>query len=298
MSFVFSLVPTLTLFVMMLAMGMTLRTEDFARVVTRPKAFAVGAFGQLVALPAAAFAIARALELRPEVAIGLMLIAACPGGVTSDVVADLARGDTALSILLTAFSSLVAFLTVPIVVNLGLIGFGVQATEIRLPLAETALKLFSTTALPVFVGMAVLAYRPLLAARWQRPLLYSSAGILILLILALGFRMMLEDLSGVLDSALPVALLVTTMTLLGLGAARALRIDAAQGRTIAIEIGLQNFNLAMVLALSILHEERYLGPALLYLPTMFGAATIVILASRFRSGSSPAAGRIEASDPL
>ena len=115
--------------------------------------------------------------------------------------------------------------------------------------------------------MALLAYRPLLAARWQRPLLYSSAGILVLLILALGFRMMLEDLGGVLDSALPVVLLVTTMTLLGLGAARALRIDAAQGRTIAIEIGLQNFNLAMVIALSILEREELLGPALIYLPT-------------------------------
>lgn len=283
MSLDLSLIPTATLFVMMLAMGMTLSIPDFTRIVTRPLGFAVGAIGQLIGLPLVAFAIAWGLSLSTDLAIGLMLIAACPGGVTSNVITWMARGDTALSILLTAFSSLLAFLTVPIVVNLGLIGFGLQASEIRLPIGETALTLFTTTALPVFLGMIVRARRPEVAERWHRPLLYTATSVLVLMILALGWSLMGEDLTQlVIHGTLPVSLLIGVMMTLALAASRAVGLASDQRRTIVIEVGLQNFNLAMVLAFSVLEEPRYLGMALIYLPTMFGAVSLVIAMARIR----------------
>lgn len=281
----FNLIPTATLFVMMLAMGMTLDVVDFRRVAARPLGFALGATGQLVVLPAVAFAIGWLGALRPELAIGLLLIAACPGGVTSNAITYWARGDTALSILLTAFSSLVAFATIPLVVNLGLIGFGEGAADISLPVGETMTKLFFSTAVPVFLGMVIRARQAAFAERWHRPLLYGSAGLLMLLVLALGVRLMAEDLGGLLVSATPpVGLLVTLMMIFGWTSARLLRLPLAQSRTVAIEIGLQNFNLAMVLALSILKREELLGPALIYLPTMFAAVAILIYLTRSEGG--------------
>lgn len=293
MSLDLSLIPTLTLFVMMLAMGMTLGVPDFTRVVTRPLGFAVGAVGQLIVLPLVAFAIARGFSLSAELAIGLMLIAACPGGVTSNAVTYLARGDTALSILLTVFSSLLAFLSVPIVVNLGLIGFGLEAGEIRLPFGETAITLFTTTALPVFIGMFVRARWPGVAGDWHRPLLYGSFAALMLMVLSLGVSLMGEDLTSLLmGGSLPVALLIAVMMSLGLAASRAVGLAPAQRRTVAIELGLQNFTLALVLAFSILEEPRYLGPALLYLPTMFAAVGLLVAVARIsdreRSPPGPA----------
>jgi BASS family bile acid:Na+ symporter len=277
----FSLIPTARLFLMMLAMGMTLDVADFRRVVARPLGFALGATGQLVVLPAAAFTIAWLGALRPELAIGLLLIAACPGGVTSNAVTHWARGDVALSILLTAFSSLVAFVTLPIVVNLGLMGFGEASADIVLPVGETMAKLFLSTALPVLLGMWIRSHRLALAERWHGPLLYGSAGLLVLLVLALGFRLMAEDLGELFVVAAPaVGLLITLMMIFGWTSGRLLRLPRAQSRTVAIEIGLQNFNLAMVIALSILEREEFLGPALIYLPTMFTAVAVLVFLTR------------------
>jgi len=280
----FSLIPTATLFLMMLAMGMTLDMADFRRVITRPLGFVLGATGQLLVLPAAAFAIAWLGALRPELAIGLLLIAACPGGVTSNAVTHWARGDVALSILLTAFSSLVAFATVPLVINLGLMGFGEGSADIVLPVGETMAKLFFSTALPVLLGMGIRARRLAFAERWHGPLLYGSAGLLMLLVLALGFRLLAEDLGDLFIAATPsVGLLITVMMIFGWTSGRLLQLPRAQSRTVAIEIGLQNFNLAMVIALSILEREEFLGPALIYLPTMFTAVVALVFLTRTKS---------------
>ena len=287
----FSLIPTLTLFAMMLAMGMTLRLDDFRRIAMHPGPIGFGLLGQLVLLPLAAFAIAALLALPQTYAIGLVLIAACPGGVTSNVLAHYARGDTALSISLTAFSSLVAFATVPLIVTLGIRAFGGASGAIELSAAEMAWTLLLTTALPVFLGMAALRYRPHLAARLQRPLLLGSTGVLLLLVAGLGVSLWSseENIASLFGRTLPaVALLIGVMTGFGMLGARALGLDAAQGRTIAIELGIQNFNLAMVVAVTVLDEPRYVGPALIYLPVMFVFAFGLIAAGRGRSATAAA----------
>ncbi|HEU4427692.1 MAG TPA: bile acid:sodium symporter [Myxococcota bacterium] len=276
-----SWIPTLTLFVMMLALGMTLRPLDFRRLATMRRAVLLGLLGQLVLLPLVAFALARVFPLSRTQAIGLVLIAACPGGVVSNVVSRFARGDVALSISLTAASSLVCFLSLPFVVGLALRAFGGDGPHIELAFADMAAPLFGTTALPALLGMAVLQLRPALAERLHRPLLGLSTLVLMLLVigLAVGVARSSSELSlGELfrDVIPPVVALVSITMGVGLACARALGLDSATARTLALEIGLQNFNLALVVAMSVIGEQRYAGPALVYLPVMYGFAGIVI----------------------
>jgi len=294
MSFDFTLVPTTTLFAMMLAMGMTLRGEDFARVVGAPRPVGFGLLCQMVLLPGTAFAIAWLLSLPGEVAIGLILVAACPGGVTSNALAHYARGDTALSVSLTALSSGFAWLTVPLVVGLGLATFGAPGAAIALSPTEAVATLFSTTALPVALGMLCLHFRPKLARRLSRPLLLVSTVLLMMLVAGLGFSLARSEhgVAGLLGRALPaVLLLLGTMTVLGYVGAKLLGLAEAGRRTVLVEVGIQNFNMAMVLALNVLHAPRYLGPALVYLPVMLVFALLLIMATRRGRGAEvPSAG--------
>jgi BASS family bile acid:Na+ symporter len=276
-------IPALTLFAMMLAMGMTLGPGDFRRILVQPAAFALGTVGQLLLLPAVAFALAWVFGLEGPMAIGLVLIAACPGGTTSNAVSYLARGDVALSISLTAVSSSVAFLTVPFVLGLALAGFASEGAELSLPFAESAVRLGLTTALPVALGMIVRGFWPRVAERWHRPLLNVTLTVLLFLILALFVSLTQQDVPWsqlVTQGTPPVLALLLLMTSFGLLAARVLGLDAAQGRTIAIEVGIQNFALAMVVALSMLERPEYLGVALLYAATMFTPAFAMVARAR------------------
>lgn len=287
-----SWIPTGTLFAMMLALGMTLRLDDFRRLATAPVAIAIGLLGQLVWLPLVAFALAHLFPLSKTQAVGLVLIAACPGGVVSNVITRLARGDVALSISLTAASSIVCFVTVPVIVGLAMRSFGVaEQAAFSLTFADMASPLFSTTALPVLLGMALLRWWPALAARVQRPLLGVSTVVLMLLVVGLGVGMAQSAgelaLGQLFVQTTPavVALIAITMGG-GLFAARLAGLDGARTRTLALEIGLQNFNLALVVSMSLLGEQRYAGPALVYLPAMFLFSGAVVAAARRSDAAS------------
>ena len=279
-----SWIPTATLFAMMLALGMTLRPVDFRRIATAPAAVLLGMLGQLVLLPVAAFAIARWLELSPTLSIGLVLIAACPGGVVSNALTQLARGDLALSITLTSLSSLVSFLSVPFVLSLALDAFGGEERRVALSFVEMAAALFGTTVLPLVIGLALIRWRPAAAGRLHPPLLNVSTGVLMLMIIVLFVNLWRSssDLSmtQLVRDGTPavVALVATTMTAGAIGA-RILDLDGVIARTLALEIGIQNVNLALVVAL-LLGERRYAGAAILYLPVMFGFASCVIALGR------------------
>jgi len=283
-----SWIPTATLFGMMLGLGMTLRAEDFRRLASTPRAVALGLAGQLVLLPALAFAIAAALDLAPHLAVGLVLIAACPGGVTSNLFTWLARGEVALSLSLTAASSLVSFLPVPFLVALGVRTGGGGDTTIALAPAETVTTIFASTALPVLLGMGVNRSRPALAARLHRPLIGWSSGVLVLLIIGLGVSTWGSEhdiASLAVRSAPAVTLLIAVASGLGFAAARAARLGPAIARTLALEIGVQNFNLALVVALTLLGDVRYAGAGMVYLPVMLGfGGTVVALAQRTEGG--------------
>jgi len=283
-----SWIATVTLFVMMLALGMTLRLADFRRLAGMPAAVLVGLLGQFVLLPCAAFALAHTFALSRTQAIGLVLISACPGGVTSNVFSRFARGNVALSISLSAVGSMLAFLSLPFAMALAMRAFGAEGPRVVLSFGEMAAPLFGTTALPVLLGMGLLRTRPLLAGRLHRPLLAFSTGVLVLLIVGLGVgvartssELSIPTLFRDVTPAV-VALISLTMAI-GMLAAKALGLDGATTRTLMLEIGLQNFNLALVVAMSVLHEQRYAGPALVYLPVMFVfAGSVIALGMRER----------------
>jgi BASS family bile acid:Na+ symporter len=195
----------------------------------------------------------------------------------------LARGDVALSISLTAGSSMVSFITVPILMALAVQAFGGEGTPIELSMVEMVATLFGATALPVLLGMATLHARPALAERLHRPLLGISGTVLLILIVGLGFSVWgsVDDMAGLATRATPpVFLLIAVSTGIGFGGAWLLGLPAATGRTLGIEIGIQNFNLAMVVAFSILDEPLYLGSALIYLPVMMTFAGAIIALGR------------------
>lgn len=262
---------------MMVAMGMGLRGRDFLRVLQRPTAFLFGTLAQIGLLPLVAFGIAHAFGLEASHAVGLVLIAACPGGATSNAFSQFARGDVALSVSLTAVSGLLSFLTVPLVVGLAIRFFAGGSEGADLGFVDTAIKLFTTTALPVALGMATLHWRPLLAERLRRPLLIAATFVVVAMVAGLGFALSGDDALRLFRVAGPaIAALMVTMAGIALLGGSALRLEAGQQRTIVIELAIQNFNLALVVALSILGNRLYLGPALIYLPFMLIFAGIVM----------------------
>jgi BASS family bile acid:Na+ symporter len=268
---------------MMLALGMGLRVADFARLLHHPRAVMLGMTGQLLLLPMAAFALTHLLPLPPATAVGLMLIAACPGGATSNMCSRYARGDVALSISLTAISSVLAPVSVPLIVGFGIHAVQGPSPHIQVSVLEMAGSLLMTTALPVMLGMAWLRVFPDGAARFRGPLLAVATIVLILLIIGLGLNTVRTqaDTVGMLSRSLPaVALLITIAAGAAALGARALRLTPAQSRTLLLEVGVQNVNLALVVAVAFLGEQRYLGPTLVYLPVMLLFALAVVISGR------------------
>ncbi len=157
------LIP-IALSLILFTMGLTLTFADFRRLVEAPRAVLIGLLGQIVLMPAVGIAFLYAWPQNPTMAIGFMLLLACPGGPTSNFLTHLAKGDTALSVTLTAISSLLGAITVPIVVNIAIMLFADGATR-DLPLVETVVRLFLTATLPVLVGLGVREFAPKVAAR-------------------------------------------------------------------------------------------------------------------------------------
>jgi bile acid:Na+ symporter, BASS family len=285
MQWIATWLPTAALSAMMLAMGMTLVPRDFRRVVEQPRAFAFGACGQIVLLPALAFATAWMLTLPRDLAIGLVLLAACPGGVTSNALSHYARGNTALSISLTALSSSLSFLTVPVVVGTAFIAFPRDAGEasVSLPALETALTILATTVLPMALGMAARYRNAELASRLSGPILGVSTSVLMLMFAALWVQvtMVSEDIGGLFARA-SLAAGVWTAALLAIGwlGARALRLPPAERRTVMLELTLQNFNLVLVIAMTILGQPRLTGMSIVYLPAMVVAGAGIVMWGR------------------
>ncbi|MEM9173943.1 MAG: bile acid:sodium symporter [Myxococcota bacterium] len=277
-------VATFSLMLIMLSMGLALEAADFLRVLRRPRAAVLGLFGQLLLLPVVAFGLAHLLDLDPILAIGLMVLAACPGGATSNAISVMARGDAALSVSLTAVSSFVAFLTAPFVIGLALEQFQVDGRSLSIPFVESSLQIFGSTVLPVVLGMFLRDRAIWLRTRRRQ---IFNVGLTLVLtcsgILLLG-RFTLLD-SG--QAALAAVALNVVMMALAWAMARALLDDEAATRSITIEVGLQNVSLALVIIVSFLDVLEALAPTLFYLPcayvTGFGFAWLV----RRRSADEP-----------
>jgi bile acid:Na+ symporter, BASS family len=278
MDILINVVLPLSLAIIMLSLGIGLSIADFARVAQRPKAFSIGAISQVVMLPIVAYACVRAFGLSGELAVGLMLLSLCPGGVTSNMVSKLARGDVALSVSLTAVVSLLSILTVPVLAAWAVQHFmGDAAPDVSV--TTLAIAMFLITTLPVGIGVAIRHVAPSLADRIDGGLSLLATVLFVLIVVAAlagNWALFVENLPR-----LGPALVTLNVVLMALGLALAALAGLAwQARkTISIETGIQNATLGITLAAIISGQSE--GFSTMALPSAVYGITMYLVALPF-----------------
>ncbi len=271
-----SVVLPLSLAIIMFGMGLSLVMDDFKRVVKFPKAIFMGLTNQLIFLPLLGFLLAKIFGLPPILAVGLMILAACPGGVTSNLITHVARGDTALSITLTAICSIVTVITIPIIISLSMTHFLAESQEVQLDIGRTIVQIFGITVLPVGIGMLLRKYKPAFSKKMESPSRIASTVIFVVIvagIIAANKEVLLNSIESL--GTVVIALNVLTMGL-GFGASRLLKLNLPQSLSISIESGIQNGTLAIVIASSILKQPEMSLPGALYSLVMFVSAAFIM----------------------
>jgi len=266
-----------SLAVIMFGMGLSLRIEDFKRILIYPKAVGIGLLNQLVFLPIIAFGIANLFELPAELAVGLMILAVCPGGATSNLITHLAKGDSALSITLTACSSVITVFTIPFLVNYSIAYFIPGGEAKQLEVVGTVVSVLFITLIPVALGMITLAKAPRLAEKWDQPFRKISIVFFVVIVGAAILKER-ENLVQYFIEAGPAALALNLSTLaLSFAMAKWTGLPFRQGLTIAIESGIQNGTLGITIAATLLVNSVMSIPSAIYSLLMFGTAALVIL---------------------
>lgn len=272
-----SIVLPLSLALIMMGMGMSLVGDDFRRVLRFPRAVGTGLLGQLVLLPLLAFALVWAFGVPPLLAVGFMIIAACPGGVTSNLFSHLARGDVALSVTLTAVASVVTVFSIPLVVNAAMLAFGQAGAAFSLPVGKTIVQVAMITVLPIAIGMFIRARAAGFARRTEGAVKVLSVLFLALLIVLIVIKEKTMIADNILSlGPLVLGLNVATMVL-GYGIARLAGLDERQVVSTLIEVGIQNGTLAIVIATALLHSPAMAIPAVIYSLLMFVTAGLVVV---------------------
>ena len=268
-SFLTAVFLPLALFIIMLGMGLGLELNDFKRIFTEPKAVTLGLLAQLIMLPLVGFLLAMIFPLTPELAVGLIIIAACPGGPTSNLVTYLAKGNVALSITLTAISSLITVFTIPLVVNLAMQQFLGEGTTLQLPFIETVIQIAVITLIPVALGMVLHAKTPTFAATIEKGVKWLSLFFLGLIIAGLLIRERANVASFFLQVGwVTFTLMVVTMAL-GYAIAILSQLSQPKATAITIEVGIQNGTLAIAIATTLLNTPSMAIPAAIYSLLMF-----------------------------
>lgn len=275
----------LALAVIMFGMGLGLTLDDFKRILIYPKAVAIGLINQLILLPLVAFGIILLVGLPPELAVGVMILAACPGGATSNLITHLAKGDAALSITLTAFSSTITVFTIPFIVNFALAYFFPGGELQQLNILGTVVSVLVITILPVVLGMVVLKKMPAAAAKWE-PLFRKISAVFFVIILVAAILKEKDNLLGFFEQAGPVALALNLATLaVGYFSSRIFGLEKKQSLTIAIESGIQNGTLGITIAATLLVNSVMTIPSAIYSLIMFATASVLILIGNRTKGN-------------
>ena len=262
----------LSLAFIMFSVGLELVVKDFKRVFVKPRGFIVGAFSQVILLPIVAFTLLSFWSIEPALAVGVMIIAACPGGITSNLMTYLARGDTALSVSLTAIISLLAVFTLPLIVSFSISHFMDAETAPALSISNTVIGIFAITSVPVIIGMMANHYAPAFARKFEKNArIIASALFIVIIISALA-----AERANIIDyfkQAGPVTLSLNwIMMALALFIARLGRCGDQQKVAIALECGLQNGTLAIFVAATLIGSKTMMVPGAIYSLLMFPTA--------------------------
>ena len=268
MEIVTKILPIALAFIMF-ALGLGLTGADFLRVIKQPKDFFVGAISQIILLPVIAFVLVKFWPISPELAIGVMIIAAAPGGVTSNILTSFARGDVALSISLTAIISLLSVITVPfiIVTSLGLLGSENVAQNISL--TNMAISMFVIVTVPVILGMIFRRFASNAAIKFES--IAKKISIVLFIIILLGAILSEKDniVSYFADAGIITLILNVVMMIVAFYVAKLLGTGTAQKKCIAIECGLQNGTLAIFVGTTFFGGGAFVIPAATYSLIMF-----------------------------
>ncbi|TPV35598.1 bile acid:sodium symporter family protein [Paucihalobacter ruber] len=256
--------------VIMLGMGMNLVPNDFIRIVKYPKAILIGLTNQFVFLPCISFFLAIACNLSPLMAIGLMILASCPGGPTSNLITQICKGNVALSVTLTSVASVISVLTIPYVLSFSLEYFGSKSdSTIKLPILDTIIQIFGITVLPISIGMVVRRFKTKFAIKMEKTMRLASTLIFIAVFMtavAVNFNLIGQAMREV---GL-VTLLLNILTLgLGFLTAKLFKLNFKMAISISIESGIQNGTLAFVIATTILRNTEMSIPTVAYVIWMY-----------------------------
>ena len=272
-------IAPICLALIMLGLGLGLKGEDFIRVLKTPKDFFIGFFSQLVILPIVALCVALILNLSAPLAVGLMIIAAAPGGVTSNVLTKFADGDVALSISLTAVVSLISIISVPFVVISSAKFFGAVVPE-DVSLIGIALKMALVVTVPVICGMIIRAYAENFISSKINIINKLTSLLFIIVFVAIWIEEKDNILNYLAQAGLAVLILNIVMMMLGYFIAKKFASGIAQQKCIALECGLQNGTLAVFVATLIFDDLAYMVPTAAYALTMYITGFIFIYTLR------------------
>ena len=264
----------------MVGMGLTLTLADFKRVIVVPRAAAVGIAAQIVGVPLTAYLLALAFGPPASIAIGLMILAACPSGVTSNAYSFAARADVPLCVTLSAVTSVITVFTIPYLINFSLRAFADTGQMTPLPVLNMLRDLIGFTVVPLVIGMIVRARFTAFAKRAEEPLrkaVFWLMAAVLLLGVASSYQQIIDYIA--VAGLLVVAVNVLTM-LLGYGLARVFGLPMTQVVTITFEVGIQNLALALAITFRMLNRPDLAVAALLYAVVMPATALLFVSVAR------------------
>ena len=269
-------IAPISLALIMLALGMGLTIQDFTRVIKQPKDFLVGIVCQLVFLPIIAFALVFVLDTPEELAVGLMIIAAAPGGVTSNILTKFANGDVALSISLTAVISLLSIITVPFIIFKSIDLLNTSASTSEISMVGISTKMFLVVTLPVIIGMIIRRFANNFISSNEKTIQTIS----LILFLIVLFGAIIQERANIIPYLIKAGtitfLLNIIMMLIGFYVAKVFTTGIQQRKCISLECGLQNGTLAIFVATQIFNDVSYIIPAAIYSLIMFVTSLIFV----------------------
>ena len=265
--------------IIMFGLGLGLTTSDFTRVLRNPKDFTVGFLCQVVLLPIVAFILIKIITLPPEIALGVMVIAAAPGGVTSNILTKFAKGDVALSVTLTAVVSLLSIFTIPLIIYNSADLIGISITR-DVPMLSIAVKMFLVVTIPVIFGMISRSLMTDFIV--SKTLLVQRLSLILFLIVFISIWVEEWDriISFITRAGLIALILNLTMIFISYYVAKFLASGVPQRKCIALECGLQNGTLAVFVATQLFDEFTFLVPTAAYVLIMFVTSIFFVLIVR------------------
>lgn len=278
--------------IIMFGLGLSLTVGDFARVLKQPKAVIVALLCQLIILPAICFGLVLAFQLPPVLAVGMMMLAASPGGTTANLYSHLFRGDVALNISLTAVNSVISVVTLPLITNFAIAYFDPFDSQLGMQWSKV-LEVFAIVLVPVAIGMVVRRFWPAFAKAMDKPVRIASVIILVIVIagaVAANWTLLVENFARL--SLITIVFCVISLTV-GYLVPRWLRVGRRQAIAASFEIGIHNATLAIVIAQTVLGSVELSLPAAVYGVLMFFIAFGFGFLIRERKGETP-----EAAEPV